>query len=49
MIYQACLSRSSNLFERKFGKVNITPNIEKPVGPTQKTFFESATFSAGKF
>ena len=40
MIYQACLSKSLNLFEieKKFRTVNITPNKEKSVGCTKKTF-----------
>ena len=40
MIYQACLSKSLNLFEieKKFRTVNITPNKEKSVGCTKKAF-----------
>ena len=46
MIHQACVSKSSNLFEieKSLIKVNITPNKEKSVGRKQKTLFESTTF-----
>ena len=51
MKYQTCPTKSSKLFENEktISKLNITPNKEKSIGRTQKSFFESTTFLPPKF